>query len=164
MTVTLNNESLTLQTKERNVGSEAPAIRVKMLNGETKVIGMMADKVQVMITLPYGSQLNTALYEVISKHQDKALIYLLSPEIISLTSPEMTSTDFSNFSKKFGVFVSDTLCAVSVFIINKDGEVVYKEIAKTIEGMFDSAAFDKALGKTIAFKKKGHTHENWMGV
>jgi thiol peroxidase len=29
---------------------------------------------------------------------------------------------------------------------------------------FDLNNFDTSLNEAIKFKKKGHTHENWMGV
>ena len=51
MEVTYKDKSYTLGKKERNVEGEAPAVRVKMLNGETLVIGLMAPAVQVMVKL-----------------------------------------------------------------------------------------------------------------
>ncbi|MEA3353210.1 MAG: hypothetical protein U9Q33_05310, partial [Campylobacterota bacterium] len=63
-----------------------------------------------------------------------------------------------------GVYATDELCAKSIFIINKEGEIVYKEILEDLESEFNLKVFDKKLTEAIKFKKKGHTHENWMGV
>lgn len=164
MSITLNGQPVTLLKKVREVGSEAPSARVKMVNNETKVIGMMADKVQVIITLPSAVHCNSELIKLISRHSDKSLLYIFSPEIIKTVEPANSSTDFIKIAQKFGVFIDKTLCAPAVFVINKDGEIVYKEIAATVEELFDIAKLETALEEAIAFKKRGHTHENWMSV
>ena len=165
MEIELNGEKITLQKKERNVGSEAPAIRVKMLNGETKVVGMMADKVQVFITLPYSGSLSGEMEKIISEHKEKAVIYIVSSQNLDKNvDPSTSSIEFKDLSLKMGVNVNEQLCAKSVFIINKDGEIVYKEVLDDLESEFDLGAFDSSLDEAIKFKKKGHTHENWMGV
>lgn len=65
-----------LLTKERKIGSEAPAISLKMNSGEEKVIGMMATKVQVIITLPFSTSLSDAMQEIINILQIKPLSIL----------------------------------------------------------------------------------------
>ncbi len=165
MEIELNGEKITLQKKQRALKSEAPALRVTMLDGETKVIGMMADKVQVMISLPYSNSMSDSLENIINKHKEKSLIYTISSESLDKNvDPTFSSTSFTDYAMKMGVYVNDTVCAKSIFIINKDGEIVYKEILKTLEEEFDLELFDTSLDEAIKFKKKGHTHENWMGV
>ncbi|QOP40757.1 hypothetical protein [Sulfurimonas marina] len=165
MEVVVNGRKLELQKKERHIGGEAPAARVKMLNGETKVIGMMADKVQCMITLSNSYDLNGSLLEVINKHKEKANIYVVSSsELENSYDDSMCAYDFKDFSLKYGVNIDDTTCAKSVFIINKDGEIVYKEVLDDLVSEFNLQVLDKELESAISFKKKGHTHENWMGV
>jgi thiol peroxidase len=165
MEITVNNTQVILEKKERFIGGEAPAVLIKMLNGESKVIGMMADKVQVMITLPYKDSFSDSLKTIIEKYQEKAFIYLISSEPLKNSfNKETSSVDFYEFSLKFGVNVDKTLCAKSIFIINKDGEFVYKEIVPNLVDEFELANFDDALNKAIKFRKKGHVHENWMGV
>ncbi len=165
MEIELNGEKITLQKKQRALKSEAPALRVTMLDGETKVIGMMADKVQVMISLPYSNSMSDSLENIINKHKEKSLIYTISSESLDKNvDPTFSSTSFTDYAMKMGVYVNDTVCAKSIFIINKDGEIVYKEILKTLEDEFDLELFDTSLDEAIKFKKKGHTHENWMGV
>jgi len=151
--------------KQRPVGSEAPAVRVKMLNGEEKIIGMMAEKVQVMITLPFGDSLSDAVADIIKKHQDKARIYILSSNtLLNVIDEAQSSTNFYDFTFKYGVNIDETLCKKAVFIVNKDGEIVYREVLDNPSDDFDSETLDKALDEAIKFKKKGHTHEEWMSV
>jgi len=163
--IILNDKKVTLQKKDRALGSEAPAIKVLMDSNESKVIGMMADKIQTFITIPYSDGLSNEMINTLNKYKQKSLIYIISPCKLNNTLNDIdTSTDFKNFSLKMGVNIDDKLCAKSIFIVNKDGEFVYKEILKTLDGEFDIKSFDDALDGAIKFKKKGHTHENWMGV
>ncbi len=164
MEIEIDNNKVVLQKKDRAIGTEAPAIRVKMDDGETKVIGMMADKIQVFITIPNEESLTSELESILTKHT-KALIYIISANPITKSLDNIdTSSDFKDFSLKMGVNVDDTLCAKSIFIINKDGEIEYKEIVPNLTDEFNLIQFDESLDKAIKFKKKGHTHENWMGV
>ena len=164
MEIEIDNNKVVLQKKDRAIGTEAPAIRVKMDDGETKVIGMMADKIQVFITMPNEESLTSELESILTKHT-KALIYIISANPITKSLDNIdTSSDFKDFSLKMGVNVDDTLCAKSIFIINKDGEIEYKEIVPNLTDEFNLIQFDESLDKAIKFKKKGHTHENWMGV
>ena len=165
METIVNGISKTLQKNERKMGSEAPAISLEMLDGQTKVIGMLATKVQVMITLPFHNSLTPELSSIIEKYQDQAFIYLISAQTLGeMTNPACSSTDFAELAKKFGVYIDETLCAKSLFIINKDGQFVYKEITKDVEDGFDLEMFETKLDEAIHFKKKGHVHENWMGA
>ena len=65
MEVVFKDTKYILGKKERKIEAEAPASRVKMLNDETKVIGMMAPNVQVMVTLfnvkQYSKELDAVL-------------------------------------------------------------------------------------------------------
>jgi thiol peroxidase len=163
--IIVNNSEIELQKRERKVGSEAPAVRLKVESGETKVVGMMADKVQVMITLPKTDSLNSQLLEVIEKHKAKSLIYVVASSALENGyDSDFYSTEFKDFAMKFGVYVNDEVCAKSIFIINKDGEIVYREIIGNLDDGFDTESFESALDEAIKFKKKGHTHENWMSV
>ena len=165
MEIILNGKKVSLQKKDRKLKSEAPAIKLSMDSGESKVIGMMAEKVQVFITIPYSDGLSDSMTNILNKHKLKSNIYIVSSCSLDNKIKDIGfSTDFKNFSLKLGVNIDDTLCAKSIFIINKDGEFIYKEILETLEGEFDIEKFDIALDEAIKFKKKGHTHENWMGV
>ncbi|HHD75272.1 MAG TPA: hypothetical protein ENK95_00445 [Campylobacterales bacterium] len=155
----------TRKQKQRLVGSEAPAVKLKMLNGEEKIIGMMAEKVQVMITLPSSHNLSNELQEIIQKYQGKASIYIVGPEPLTyLFDKANASTDWENFTFKYGVYLDENSCAKAVFIVNKDGEILFRDVLDDPKDDFDVSILDKALDEAIKFKKKGHTHEEWMSV
>ncbi|MEA1917600.1 MAG: hypothetical protein U9N42_08800 [Campylobacterota bacterium] len=165
MEIEIFDKKITLQKKDRKVGGEAPSISLKMLNGEEKIVGMMADKVQVMITLPYSNSLSYELEEIVKKHSAKSLIYFISSEKLQRSVDESIATiEFKDFAMKFGVYANEETCAKAIFIINKDGLFEYVDILENVVDEFNLSAFDEALESAINFKKKGHTHENWMGV
>ena len=60
--------------------------------------------------------------------------------------------------------MSEELLAKSIFIIDKEGVIKYKQIPSNIETSFDLEEFKEKLSETVNFKQKGHSHENWMGV
>ena len=78
MEVKYKKEFYILKAKERKIESEAPAIRVKMLNDETKVIGMMAPKIQVMLTMPEIKDYNNGLHDILNKFKSKLLVYIIT--------------------------------------------------------------------------------------
>lgn len=165
MEVLVDDKSIELKNRDRKVGSEAPAARVEMISGETKVIGMMADRVQVMITLANRDDLTEGLLEVVKRHSPKAYIYIMaSTELGREYDRDMTSLNIKEFTLKYGVNINDDLCAKSIFIIDKDGVIVYKNVLPDLLSEFDLVEFDQKLSEAINFKKKGHTHENWMGL
>ncbi|WP_428026048.1 hypothetical protein [Arcobacter sp.] len=173
MEVKYKKEFYILKQKEKKVDSEAPAIRVEMIDGQTKVIGMMAPKIQVMLTSPNIKDYNNGLHDILKKFQSKILVYIITSSPISEIKKVTTmfeldestvSNDFNKFSLKFGVNLSENLIAKSAFIIDKEGLIKYKEIPSNAEHKLDLDEFEVALEEVINFKVKGHTHENWMGV
>jgi thiol peroxidase len=118
-----------------------------------------------MITLPYGNSFSKELYEVIQKHKEKANIYFFSPEAFTQEVDDGFATiDFEGFCSKFGVLIDSSICAKSAFIIDKEGEIVYIQIPEDIDNEFELEELDAQIQAAIDFKRKGHTHENWMGV
>ncbi len=173
MEVTYKNKSYTLGKKDRNVEGEAPAVRVKMLNDETKVIGLMAPAVQVMITLNDVNKYNSDLHEVVTTTKRKVNAYIITTseqEQIEDIAEKFAldkafiSNDFKDFSLKFGVNIDDSMIANSIFVIDKEGVIKYKEIPADLEDDFKIEDFSITLNEVVNFKPKGHTHENWMGV
>ena len=74
------------------------------------------------------------------------------------------SNEFKDFPIKFGVNIDDTMIANSIFIIDKEGLIKYKEIPSDLDDDFNIEQFDLSLNEVLNFKAKGHSHENWMGV
>lgn len=173
MEVTYKKQTYTLGQRERKIESEAPAVKVKMISGEEKVIGMMATKTQVMITLPCIKAYNNGLHNILSEYSSKSIVYIVTKtddenlkkvkEAYGLED-DFISNDFKKFSLKFGINMSEDLLAKSIFIIDKEGIIKYKQIPSNIETSFDLEEFKEKLDETINFKQKGHVHENWMGV
>jgi len=173
MEVTYQNRKYTLSKKERKVGGEAPAVRVLMLNNEIKVIGMMAPKTQVMISLLTIEYFPQAILEILKPYAHKIIFYVITSDtceqlekaVSSLdVLPENVSCDFKEFASKFGVNMEDEHIANALFIINKEGEFSYIQLPPKIEEGFDLEDFKTQLYALIHQKQKGHTHENWMGV
>ncbi|MDD2886398.1 MAG: hypothetical protein PHY66_01255 [Aliarcobacter sp.] len=173
MEVTYKNKSYTLGKKDRNVEGEAPAVRVKMLNDETKVIGLMAPSVQVMITLNDVNKYNADLHEVITTTKRKVNAYIITTSELEqiediaekfALDKAFISNDFKDFSLKFGVNINDSMVANSIFVIDKEGVIKYKEIPSDLDDDFKIEDFSITLNEVVNFKPKGHTHENWMGV
>ena len=173
MEVTYKNKSYALGKKDRKIEGEAPAVRVKMLDNETKVIGLMAPSVQVMITLNDVDKYNSDMHEVITTTKRKVNAYIITTsdteqmEDIAekfAIDKGFISNDFKDFSLKFGVNIDDSMIANSIFVIDKEGVIKYKEIPADLENEFKIEDFSITLNETVNFKPKGHTHENWMGV
>jgi thiol peroxidase len=159
--------NLALQGKIRKVGDEAPAVRVTLRDGTVQVVGMMADKVQVIMTFNVIDDAVELLNKILDKYNNKANIYIVSSqesEIGNDFSYSYFSYDFEQIAKKFGVYISENQCANSICIINKDGEIVYIQILDNLTDKFDYELLDSKIDEAIKFKKKGHHHENWMGV
>ena len=173
MEVSYKKENYLLGKRERKLESEAPAVRVKMLIDETKVIGMMAPKIQIMISFPSINSYNNGLHNILEEYKTKIVVYTITnSNIASIKKVKnaysidegFISNDFKNFSLKFGVNINDELMAKSIFVIDKEGVIKYIEIPSDIESSFDLKTFKEKLEETVNFKQKGHSHENWMGV
>ena len=173
MQVTYKNTSYTLGKKDREVEGEAPALRVRMINDEVKVIGLMAPAVQVMITLNDISKYSSKMNEVINSTKRNVYAYIITTsnneqieylvENLALNK-SFISNEFKDFSLKFGVNINDSMIANSIFVIDKEGVIKYKEIPADLDDDFNIEQFSISLNEVVNFKPKGHTHENWMGV
>jgi thiol peroxidase len=163
--IIINDQPVKLLQKDRKIDTEAPAIKINMCDNSAKVIGLMAEKTQVFITVPSFDDIDSNLKNIINEYRKKANIYIIaSTQSDNDFDKSMSSIDFENISKKMGVYVNETLCAKSIFIINKDGLIKYIDILPNIKDDFDSNKFEDSLNEVINFKKKGHTHEDWMSV
>ena len=71
-------------------------------------------------------------------------------------------------SKKYGLLISEgklkERLARAVFVIDRDGRIVYKEVVPEIVDEVDYDACIEAVRNTLNIRKKGHTHESWMSV
>lgn len=173
MKVKVGENLIELTKKNRVVGDEAPSIRLQTLNGETKVCGMMADKVQVFFFLANILDCKDEYKTIFDEFKDSAYIYTLTSASNSKLATIVNrynydssffSAEFLQAAQKFGVSIEDKMCANGCFVISKDGEFTYIDIADDISNSIDFVLAKQKIKEAIEFKKKGHTHENWMGV
>lgn len=54
--------------------------------------------------------------------------------------------------------------ARAVFVIDQEGIISYREVVGEITDEVDYDKCIEAVDKAANVKKKGHEHENWMGV
>lgn len=173
MEVTFKNERYTLGKKLRKIGAEAPAVRLQMLNEETKIIGMMAPKTQIIIALPNIKDFNNGLFDILKAYKEKSIVYVITTsnendidkvnDMFNLHKG-FISTQIQDFAPKFGLHMNESLLAKGLFIIDKEGIFKYVEVPLKVESPFNLQSFEIALDETINFKQKGHVHENWMGA
>jgi thiol peroxidase len=172
MEVIHKNQTFTLSKKERKVKQEAPSVRVKMFNQSIKVIGMMAPRIQVMITLPCIESYDKTLNNFVQQFDSKTLIYIITSSPESSVKKMLRTYDFDedyvcndfiDFANKFGVNMHDEHIAKSVFVIDKEGIFTYIQTVKNTQESFGLNVLKEHLHELIHQKQKGHTHENWMG-
>lgn len=153
--------------KERKVGDETPAIRVKMFNNEDKIVGMLAVKIQVFISLSNIKKYTKEMNEILSKNSDKIFGYIITSsseddvksvvDEFNIDSGFITNR-YEDFSKKFGLNQKDGVISDSIFIVDKEGKIFY------IDKSLNLNEFSEKLHQLITYKPKGHSHENWMSV
>lgn len=137
--------SVKLEGKFQEIGNNAPIIKVVTPDLEEKIVGAGGNKAQLLIAVP---SLDTPVCDAearrfnqeASKHEniDVTIISMDLPfasakfcntaEIENLT----VASDFRDkaFAKAYGILIADGilqgLCARALFVISKDGKIVYK--------------------------------------
>lgn len=174
MRVLVNGNEVELLKKEKKVGSEAPAGRVKKRDGSESVIGMIAPTMQLLITIPTLNNPNIIqelkdMNEYLTKMKKlKAYIITTSNEnldlVSDLTNLEFVFDDSATLISSFGVKLAESeyKSANALFVVDKEGVIKYIEITKDIFDKLSSENLASAIDKILADRKKGHVHENWM--
>ena len=151
MHITVHGTETALLGKEQSVGKEAPAARITKLDGSQNVIGMIAPTVQLLIAIP---SLKTEICSLGAKK--------------SIDGAELVIDSNRNFAKKYGLLISEgklkDRLARAVYVIDREGVIVYKELVSEIVDEVDYDACIEALRNTLKIRKKGHTHEAWMSL
>ncbi|DAB28049.1 MAG: hypothetical protein A2513_00890 [Sulfurimonas sp. RIFOXYD12_FULL_33_39] len=182
MNITVNGVLTRLEGKEIDVGREAPAARITKLDGSKNVIGMIAQNLQLIVSIP---SLKTEVCSLGAKKFNKLVEQFKKLETIMVTtddiefvkeyvknenidSAELVIDADLNFAKKYGLLIKEgklkNRLARAVYLIDSDGKVAYKELVGEIVDEVDYDACIKAVHKILSEEKKGHTHENWMSV
>lgn len=184
MQITVHGTPTNLDGKELLVGGEAPAARITKLDGTQNVIGMIAPNSQLIIAIP---SLKTEVCSMGAKKFNDLVKDLKKLDTIMVTtddiefvkeyaknecidSAEIVVDTTRQFAKKFGLLISEgklkDRLARAVFVIDREGVIVYKELVPEIVDEVNYDACVAAIEEISKAKKDGHSHshENWMSV
>lgn len=182
MEITVHGTPTPLEGKEMKVGREAPAARILTLHGTQNVIGMIAPTAQLIVAIP---SLKTEVCSLGAKKFNDLIKEFKKLKTIMVTTDDLEFVkDFvtregidraeividtdRDFAKKYGLLIREgklkDRLARAVFVVDQEGLISYKEVVREITNEVDYDKCIEAVDKTANFKKKGHDHENWMGV
>jgi len=182
MQITVHGTPTELLGKDLKVGGEAPAARITKLDGSKNVIGMIAPTAQLLIAIP---SLKTEVCslgakkfnDLLGEYKKLSAVMITTDDIDfvkefaekeDITNAELVIDADKNFAKKYGLLISDgklkDRLARAVFVIDRDGLLTYKEVVPEIVDEVDYDACIAAVHTAANEIKKGHTHEEWMGV
>lgn len=114
-----------------------PFTSVKMLNETMKLIGMPKLNAQIIITLPNINEFNEKLKNSIHYSKDEIECFIITSssknEIKNIInefelSESIISNDFKSFAKTFSLDDKEMGLIKSLIMINKDCQIVHKEI------------------------------------
>lgn len=182
MQITVHGAPTLLEGKEMSIWREAPAARITQIDGSQNVIGMIAPTAQLLIAIP---SLKTEVCSLGAKKFNDLIKQFKKLKTVMITTDDAEFVrDFvmregidgadvvidtsRDFAKKYGVLISEgklkDRLARAVFVIDQEGLISYKEVVAEITDEVDYDKCIEAVDKAANFKKKGHEHENWMGV
>lgn len=182
MHITVHGTQTPLLGKEVKVGGEAPAARITRLDGTQNVIGMIAPTTQLLIAIP---SLKTEVCSLGAKKFNDRVKGLKKLTTVMVTTDdlefvkeyaekegidgaELVVDTNRNFAKKYGLLISEgklkDRLARAVYVVDRDGLVVYKELVPEIVDEVDYDACFEVVEQLLNEKKTGHTHEEWMSV
>lgn len=182
MQITVHGTPTPLLGKKIAIGSEAPAARITQLDGTQNVIGMIAPTTQLLIAIPSLKtevcSLGAKKFNEMVKQFKKLTTIMVTTDDRDFVSTYAKNENIENaqlvidsnlhFAKKYGLQIAEgklkDRLARAVFVIDRDGYVVYKEIVPEVVDEVDYEACLKAVKETVNYKHKGHEHENWMSV
>jgi thiol peroxidase len=155
-----NNTEVTLSGNELNVGDDAPVVTAIGTDLNDVVVGGAKDKIQLIITVP-SLDTGTCAAETRRFNADVDNLDICETTVISMDLPFASerfcstegiqnlsvASDYveKEVSKAYGVLMDDNklkgLSARAVFVIDRSGKIVYKEIVSevTAEPNYDAA-------------------------
>ena len=130
----------------RKVGSEAPAMRLQNASGGEQIVGMIHEKVQLLL-LRADRALLDACQRAVGEHPK---VLLVAVETATDTTQTIALSDPDGlFSQRYG--------------IDQGGVVIDKEgIIRAITDRLDAPALLIDAALLAAKPRRGHDHENWM--
>jgi thiol peroxidase len=142
---------VTLEGKQLEVGDMAPIVTVVGADLEDIEVGGAKDQVQLLVSVP---SLDTAVCAAETRKFNEAVgaLDICTTAVISMDLPfasakfcstegidnVVVGSDYvdKDFGKAYGVLMSDNklkgLLARAVFVVNRSGEIVYKEIVPEV--------------------------------
>lgn len=182
MQITVHGTATALEGKEIRLWHEAPAARVTQLDGSQNVIGMISPTAQLLVSIP---SLKTEVCSLGAKKFNELIKAFKKLKTIMVTTDdaefvrdfvaregidaaEVVLDSSRDFAKKYGLLITEgklkDRLARAVFVIDQEGMISYKELVGEVTDEVDYDKCLEAVEKAANFKKKGHDHENWMGV
>ena len=160
-TTTFNGTTVNLSGKEINVGDMAPTVTATGTDLSDVEIGGAKDKIQLIITVP-SLDTDTCAAETRRFNVDVNNLDICETTVVSMDLPFAaerfcTTEGIANLtvasdyidkevSKAYGILMADNkligLSARSVFVIDRSGKVVYKEIVSEVT---DEPNYEAAL-------------------
>lgn len=119
------------------VSQLSPFMKLKMYDEKEKTVGLVKDKIQVVITLPNISDFSIELKNTIEYFSKSAECFVISSSKKNLLnktiekyelSKSIFSLDFNNFSKTFNLNNESNTFQKSLMIIDKNCKIAYKDI------------------------------------
>lgn len=156
----------------KNIGNEAPAIRIKEVDGNDNVIGMMAVPVQFILTV---ETMETEAKQKLIKHLLENYRGHKNLELIMVKSGDCDSPNCTN-KDKFRVVYDSELAFIQKYftkdteafkggcvIIDRNGEIVYiKDFTEDTVLLKEFEAIHEVVEASTKDKKGSHKHEDWM--
>ncbi|NLK66520.1 MAG: thiol peroxidase [Campylobacteraceae bacterium] len=165
-TVTVGGNVANLAGKELNVGDAAPVVEVVARDLSVIKVGGASDKIQIIASVP---SLDTPVCETetMKFNQSIAGKTNVTLTVISMDLPfaaerfcsannvenVKVASDFRNkeFANAYGVLINDGalqgLTARAIFVVDKDGTIIYKEIVKEVTTEPNYEALAAAMGE-----------------
>lgn len=167
----LKGTPVKLEGKFQEVGNPAPIIKVVTPDLQDKMVGLEGNKAQLLIAVP---SLDTPVCSAEARrfNQEVAQYDTIDTTIISMDLPFANAkfcntqsienlsvaSDFRDkaFAKAYGILIGEGalkgLCARAIFVISKDGKIVYKQIVPEIT---EEPNYSEALQAAIDAGNRG---------
>lgn len=167
----LKGTPLKLDGTYLELGNVAPIVKVVTPDLQDKTIGGENNKVQLIIAVP---SLDTPVCDAEARHFNQALSQQenIDAIVVSMDLPfsmakfctvagidNLTvASDFRHkaFARSYGMLIGngalEGLCARAIFVISKDGRIVYKQVVPEIT---EAPNYDEALNAAISSASKG---------
>lgn len=115
----------------------SPFLKVKMLDNQEKTLGLVKNKVQVVMSLPNISNFTNELKTTINTFDKSIECFIITASEEKSTnriikeyelSKSIVSLDFKNFATTFNLNSKENGLKKSLMIINENCQIVYKDI------------------------------------